>query len=350
MKKPSGRSLLLAAGAVILAGAVIGVAAYRRRHRKVVRTEDVAPHALLAEPTAEAETIEITAADGATLHVRAYGDPDAPPLVFSHGWTCNAAYWTPQINAFADNYRVVVYDQRGHGSSDTGSRKLGADVLADDLAAVLDATVPAGRRAVLAGHSMGGMSIIAWAEKYPEQVNEKVSGVLLASTGTDSLVADSAVIPLPQRFPKVPVPVARPVMGATVPLVASSVTTRALRYIALSPSATAAEVAFCEKIVLGCPPRTRGGWGAALSAIDIREGLANLTVPTTVLVGTADRLTPPVHARRLAAGLEDAGNLERLVVLDGVGHMSSVEAIDRVNEELLHLLEDADAPVHSRVS
>ncbi|MEE2032058.1 alpha/beta fold hydrolase [Rhodococcus chondri] len=349
MKKPSGRTSLLVVGVIVLVGAAIGVAASRRRRRRtVVHTKGAAPHELLTEPAAEAETIEITAGDGAKLHVRAYGDPDAPPLVFSHGWTCSAAYWTPQINAFADDYRVVVYDQRGHGDSDAGSRKLGADVLADDLAAVLDATVPAGRRAVLAGHSMGGMSIIAWAEKYPEQVNEKVAGVLLASTGTDSLVAHSAVIPLPQRFPRVPVPVARPLMGATVPLAPSRVTTRALRYIALSPSATTEEVAFCEKIVLGCPPRTRGGWGAALSAIDIREGLANLTVPTTVLVGTADRLTPPVHAHRLAAGLEDAGNLERLVVLEGVGHMSSVEAIDRVNDELRHLLEGADAPAHSK--
>ena len=52
-----------------------------------------------------------------------------------------------------------------------------------------------------------------------------------------------------------------------------------------------------------------------------------------------------MHARRLARELEEAGNLERLVVLDGVGHMSSVEAIDRVNDELLHLVEKADALV-----
>ncbi len=68
-------------------------------------------------------------------------------------------------------------------------------------------------------------------------------------------------------------------------------------------------------------------------------------MPTTVLVGTADRLTPPVHARRLAEELDRAGNLERLVVLDGIGHMSSVEAIDRFDEELAHLVERAGVPV-----
>lgn len=345
MKKPSPRTWQIAVGVALALGATAGLVVARRRRGTVVRTEDVSPHALLAAPALEPRTVEVRTDDGARLNVLSYGDSQAQPLVFCHGWTCNAAYWTPQINAFAENYHVVVYDQRGHGNSESGSRPLGADVLADDLHAVLEATVSPGRKAILAGHSMGGMSIIAWAEKYPEQVTERVAGVLLASTGTDHLVADSAIVPLPARFPKVPVPVARRVMGATVPLVESSVTTRALRYIALSPNATGPEVAFCEKIVLGCPPRTRGGWGHALSALDIREGLHNLTVPTTVLVGTADRLTPPVHARRLAGELEEAGNLERLVVLDGVGHMSSVEAIDRVNDELLHLVEKADALV-----
>ncbi|MFD6859024.1 alpha/beta fold hydrolase [Rhodococcus sp. NPDC060090] len=346
MKKPTRRqTVLLAAGVTAFACAMASAFAARRARSTVVRTKDVAPHALLSTPSLEAEEIEVRTADGARLHVLAYGDPDAQPLVFSHGWTCSGMYWTPQINAFADRYRVVVYDQRGHGASEVGTRRLGPDVLAGDLAAVLDAVVPAGRKAVLAGHSMGGMSIIAWAERYPEQVSEKVAGVLLASTGMDNLIADAALIALPERFPRVPVKVARPLLGARVPLVESKFTTRALKYVALSPAATAAEVDFCQKIVLGCPPRTRGGWGFALSTLDIHEGLENLTVPTTVLVGAADRLTPPVHARRLAAGLEKAGNLERLVVLDGVGHMSSVEAIDAFDDELLHLVERAGATV-----
>lgn len=345
MKKPSRKSLLVAGG-VALFGTAVGVAAARRRRsHSAVQTKDVAPHALLAPPSLEADEIEVTTADGARLRVLAYGDPDAQPLVFSHGWTCNALFWTPQINAFADRYRVIAYDQRGHGASSVGTRVLRPDVLADDLAAVLDATVPAGRRAVLAGHSMGGMSIIAWAERHPEQVHEKAAAVLLASTGMDNLVTDAALVPLPPRFPRVPVAVARPLLGSTMPFAASPITTRALRYVALSPSATAAEVEFCEKIVLECPRRTRGAWGRALSVLDIHEGLANLTVPTSVIVGTADRLTPPVHARRLADGLERAGNLEHLVVLDGVGHMSSVEAIDAFDDEIVHLLDRAGAPV-----
>ncbi|MCZ1071039.1 MULTISPECIES: alpha/beta fold hydrolase [Rhodococcus] len=337
MKKPSRRTTLALAGAAG-AAAVAGLVAYRaRRRRTVVRAADRPPHALLAPPTLDPDIVDLTTDDGAHLHIRAYGDPDADPIVLSHGWTCNADYWIPQINALAGRYRVITYDQRGHGRSDLGTRTFGPDVLADDLAAVLAATVPAGRRAVLAGHSMGGMSIIAWAGRHPEQVREKASGVLLASTGTDSLLAEAAL--LPPRLGRVPEPVARRVLGAAVPLVASPLTTRALKYVALAPGSSTAEVEFCEKIVLGCTPRARGNWGTALSAIDIRTGLEHLTVPTTVLVGTADRLTPPVHAHRLAEALEAAGHLEHFVVLDGIGHMSSVEAIDAFDDELLYLAE-----------
>jgi pimeloyl-ACP methyl ester carboxylesterase len=60
-------------------------------------------------------------------------------------------------------------------------------------------------------------------------------------------------------------------------------------------------------------------------------------VPTTVLVGSLDRLTPPVHARKLAQVLDEAGNLERLIVIPGVGHMSSIESIDEFDREIVRL-------------
>jgi len=115
------------------------------------------------------------------------------------------------------------------------------------------------------------------------------------------------------------------------------VMTRALQYVSMSPNASRAEVQFCENIVRDCKPRIRGGWGAALSGLDIHEALDNLDVPTTVLVGSMDRLTPPVHARKLARVLDEAGHLERLIVLPGVGHMSSVESIDEFDKEIVRL-------------
>ncbi len=320
--------------------AAAGIGAFllrRRRGNSFVTTSDAQPDALLRTPVLVPRIVPVVTDDGAELHVRVYGDPSAAPIVFSHGWTCSADFWIPQINAFAENYQVIVYDQRGHGRSDVGSRPLGPDVLADDLADVLAATVAEDNKAVLVGHSMGGMSVMAWAGRYPEQVDRLVSAVLLASTATDSLVRETTVIPLPTRFPRVPVPLGRVVLKSAVPLRPSPVTRQAIKYVSMAPGASAAEVAFCEKIVLECAPRTRGIWGAALTDLDIHEALANMNVPTSVLVGTADRLTPPVHARRLAGALKAHDHLSRLIELTGVGHMSSVESIDEFNAEVARL-------------
>ncbi|WP_430335734.1 alpha/beta fold hydrolase [Rhodococcus sp. ACT016] len=321
-----------------VAGAVGAAAVVSRRRAS---TSETVPYqdqaALFAAPRLEPEIIPVVSADGAELHVRAYGSPDADPIVLSHGWTCSADFWNPQVNALAEKYRVITYDQRGHGRSGIGSTPLSPDVLADDLAAVVGATVRDGRKAEIVGHSMGGMSVVAWARKYPEQVDRYAHSVLLASTGTDSLVAETTVVPLPQRFPRLPVPVGRAVLGSAMPMPASRVTTRAIKYIAMAPGSTPAEVDFCGRIVSECHPRTRGGWGAALSTLDITDGLKNLRVPTTVMVGTADRLTPPSHARRLAQLLDDADNLERLIVLRDIGHMTSVEAVADFNAEVERL-------------
>ncbi|WFR74501.1 alpha/beta hydrolase [Prescottella defluvii] len=335
-ERKSHKGLWTLIGVAGVAGAAV-VARRRSASGSETRGNAAEGAAAFATPRVEPEIIPVVSADGAELHVRAYGPPDADPIVLSHGWTCSTDFWNPQVNALAEKYRVITYDQRGHGRSGIGSAPLTPDVLADDLAAVLAATVRDGRKAEIVGHSMGGMSIVSWARRYPEQVQQYAHSVLLASTGTDSLLAETTVIPLPQRFPRVPVPVGRAILGSAMPMPASPVTTRAIKYIALAPGSTPAEVAFCERIVTACHPRTRGGWGAALSTLDIKDGLKNLQVPTTVLVGTADRLTPPAHARRLAQVLDDAEHLERLIVLPGIGHMTSVEAVADFNAEVERL-------------
>jgi pimeloyl-ACP methyl ester carboxylesterase len=116
----------------------------------------------------------------------------------------------------------------------------------------------------------------------------------------------------------------------------SPLTRRGVRYVALSAGASPAQVEFCERIILGCAPRARTGWGRALTSLDLRQAVARLDVPAIVLVGGADRLTPPVHARRLAA---DLPRLERLIELPGVGHMSPVEQPEAVYDEIRRLVD-----------
>ncbi|HVB26807.1 MAG TPA: alpha/beta hydrolase, partial [Mycobacteriales bacterium] len=215
-------------------------------------------------------------------------------------------------------------------------RTYGPDRLADDLAAVLQATIPAGRPAVLVGHSMGAMAIVAWAGRYPDQVPRFAAAALLASTGLSDLAGAGRVLPLPRHWARVHAVAGRGLLTAALPLGRPGpISHRALRYVTMSPAASPAQVAFCERIVLACPPRARAGWGLALHSLDLWESLPALVVPTAVLVGAADRMTPPALARRLAAALPLA---DGLVELPGVGHMSTVEAPDAVADEVRRLV------------
>lgn len=322
----------------VAVGAAIGTAvAVTRSRRKARHPGTTTVNPALADPALRPEVVEVTSADGNPINVLAYGDPDAPIVVLSHGWTCSTTFWYPQINDLADDFRVVVYDQRGHGRTGIGPSPLSVDLLGDDLDAVLTAVVPDGRKAVVVGHSMGGMSIMSWALRYPGRVSRKAGAVMLASTGTDRLIAETTVIPLPRLIASVPAPVGSVILGSTAPMIATPLNHRGLQYAGMAPGSTRDEVDFCMRIVQECSPATRGAWGRALSTLDVGASLDHLTVPTTVVVGTADRLTPPIHSIRMSERLDDAGHLQRLIRLPGIGHMSTVEAPAEINAEIRRL-------------
>jgi pimeloyl-ACP methyl ester carboxylesterase len=144
-------------------------------------------------PPAPSRELTVVSADGARLHVEVHGPRNAPPVVLIHGWACSTAFWAAQIRALATDHRVIAYDQRGHGRS-PASPACSTHALADDLEAVLAATLAPGEKAVLAGHSMGGMTVMAAAGR--ARVREHTAAVLLCSTGSSQLVAAATVVPL----------------------------------------------------------------------------------------------------------------------------------------------------------
>jgi pimeloyl-ACP methyl ester carboxylesterase len=109
-------------------------------------------------------------ADGLELTVETFGD--GPPLVFAHGLTGNRQGSRAQFAALAERYRVVIYDQRGHGDSTPITDPAGYDVerMADDMAAVMDA-LDIGR-AIVGGESMGAATTLLFALRHPERVDK----------------------------------------------------------------------------------------------------------------------------------------------------------------------------------
>ncbi|GAA5101352.1 alpha/beta fold hydrolase [Nocardia iowensis] len=313
-------------------------------HRANLRSRTYAT-AAFNPPTVLPEVIPVTTRDGARLRVHAYGPADRPTVVLVHGWTCCIEYWNAQINAFAGEYRVVAYDQRGHGESEYGSSPLTMDLLADDLAAVLDAALPSGQQAVLVGHSLGGMTLQAWAGRYPDRVRKQARAVLLTNTAADRLILETTVVPLlnrPGRLLKlkVPLPFLFGRFGLGAPLLFPPIAP--VRWLfarqIMSTAAKGDLLDFSMAIVRSCPAMVRARFGRLLADMNVGQAARNLVVPTTVLAGSFDDMTPVVHSERIAEMLRETGSLARFAMLP-TGHLGNTEAYEQFNEELGHVLE-----------
>ncbi|MFE0703203.1 alpha/beta fold hydrolase [Streptomyces sp. NPDC058872] len=283
-------------------------------------------------PLPASRSLTALSADGSPIHVEVYGPEGAPAVVLAHGWTCSIAFWSAQIRALAADHRVIAYDQRGHGRSpEPGSGGYSTTALADDLEAVLAATLGPGERAVLAGHSMGGMTIMAAAER--PALKQHAAAVLLCSTGPSRLTAEATVVPL--RPGGLRTRLTGAVLGAKAPLgPVNAVSKKVLKYATMGPGSAPEKVEACARIVHACPRRARYGWSQVLAGLDLERGLRALRLPVAVLVGSADRLTPPVHSRAMADALPHCTGL---VQLAGMGHMTPVEAPEAVTAQIREL-------------
>ncbi|TCJ94614.1 alpha/beta fold hydrolase [Nocardia alba] len=315
-------------------------------HRANLRSRSYST-AAFDPPTVASRVVPVVTRDGARLRVRSYGPDDAPAIVLVHGWTCALEYWNPQINAFAGAYRVIAYDQRGHGASEFGPSKLSMELLADDLADVLDATLATGQRAVLVGHSMGGMTLQAWAGRYPEQVVKQAHSVLLANTAAARLILETTVVPLfnrPSRLLKreVPLPFLLGRVGIGFPIVFPPIAPVKWLF-ARQIMSTAAEgdlLAFGMNIVRSCPALVRARFGLLAADMDLGESARNLVVPTSIVASAFDDVIPIAHSDRIAEMLCATGSLVRMAILP-TGHLSSIEAHREFNAELTRLVEAA---------
>jgi pimeloyl-ACP methyl ester carboxylesterase len=273
--------------------------------------------------------LRVPSADGTQLNVEVHGPSGAPTVVLIHGWTCKTAFWAPVIRALrhdAPELRVVAYDQRGHGGSETpGKDRYSVPILIEDLTAVLDATLEPGERAVLVGHSMGGMTIMAAGGN--ESILARTGGVVLCSTGFRNLPGSSTVIPGLKRLPKANRAAHRFLLRSAMPIGPITPISRAmLKHTALGPKSDKHLQNVNAQIITACRPKPRAAWGGVLAELDVFEQVGKLDVPTSVVFGTKDRLTPPdAHAQAIAAALP---RFEGMTTLTGLGHMTPMEAPD----------------------
>ncbi|MFB6108883.1 MAG: alpha/beta fold hydrolase [Haloplanus sp.] len=136
--------------------------------------------------------------DGTELHYAVWGDPDAPTVVCLHGGWQNADAWRPQVDRFADEYRVVTVDFRGHGRTGaTDARRYSIDLFVDDVDALLAHLGV--EEPILCGLSMGGMVVQSFLAAYPRRARAAVVGGPIRSMPPVDLPAGvkAAVSPVP---------------------------------------------------------------------------------------------------------------------------------------------------------
>ncbi len=289
-------------------------------------------------------TVKVRSADGTRLHTEVFGPRDGYPIVLAHGITCAIRAWTYQIAELARDYRVIAFDHRGHGRSDIPPRgNYSLRHLAADVDAVLDGTLAPGERAVIAGHSMGGMAIAAWSDLYRDKVTSRADAVALVNTTTGDLLREVRLLSVPAPLAAARILGGRALIDTfgsfAVPPLAGHVSRRMISMLAVGMDADRAVGALINELFTATSPMGRGGCGKALVAGLGRKhiDLTGLTVPTLVIASQRDRLTPLVQSERIAAALPNSAGL---VVLPG-GHCSMLERPLEVNRELQALAESA---------
>jgi pimeloyl-ACP methyl ester carboxylesterase len=287
-------------------------------------------------------TLTVRAVDGTPLHAEVFGPPAGYPIVLTHGITCAIRAWAYQIADLASDYRVIAFDHRGHGRSGVPQRGgYSLEHLAADLDSVLEATLAPRERAVIAGHSMGGITIAAWSAHYRDRVRRRADAVALINTTTGDLVREVKLFSVPRELSPARVMAARSVINAfggfPLPAAARIPSRYVIAMLAVGRDADPSAARLVHELFAQTSPAGRGGCAKMLvDALGSRYlVLDGLTVPTLVIGSESDRLTPISQSRRIA---RTAPNVVGLVELSG-GHCSMLERPREVNRHLRALVE-----------
>lgn len=273
--------------------------------------------------------IEVTADDGARLQGHRCGDPDGPTVLLVHGYIESVEFWAPVVRRLTEaGLDVVVVDQRGHGCSERGTAPFDTRTLAGDVRAWVEGLDL--RDAILVGHSMGGVSAMAFAATHPEVAAARLRAQVLVATLAfpEPLFGLPAVEVDPRRVVGL---LERVMQFETLALLFVS------RVFGTWPTRPALEAT--RQGIVRTDRQTRIDAMAMLRDFDLRPVLPSIDLPTVVVAGSHDQLTPLAGNELIAELIPGA----RLEVLPGMGHMLMFEAPDAVADAIVQATKPADA-------
>jgi len=257
--------------------------------------------------------------DGATIFFtdQGPGPSTGPALVLTHGFPLDLRMWDAQANELSERWRVVCPDLRGFGQSKSES-PFTIESLADDLHELLSAIKAT--PVVLGGLSMGGYVALAYAKKYSRDLR----GLVLVDTRADADTPegkanrDKMIALVCQSGNK-------PIADAMLPRLLAPDAPRARPQVAKA----------VRSLMESCPPKTiEHALLAMRDRPDQTASLASISVPTLIIVGDTDAITPPA----VAQAMHEKIPASQLAIIRGAGHMAPMEQPAQVNQALGHFM------------
>lgn len=259
-------------------------------------------------------------ANGVNIHCEVEGAEGAPWVVFSNSLATNLSMWDAQTAALREKFRVLRYDQRGHGGSEAPAGRYTFDLLLADFAALLDAF--AIRRAHVVGLSMGGATVLGFAGRHPDRVDRVVACDTGGASTPESARGWEERIVLAQQQGMAAL--VEPTISRWFP-----------------PETVAAAPAHLDRLrtmIRTTPVNGFVGCAAALADHDMRPAAAAIKTPVMFVVGEKDGTTPAAM-RRMQAALPGS----RYEEMPGAGHISNLDQPERFDRVLLDFLDGAGA-------
>ncbi|TDU62487.1 pimeloyl-ACP methyl ester carboxylesterase [Prosthecobacter fusiformis] len=280
---------------------------------------------------------QIQRPDGTSLRVEVYGPENGMPIVLTHGWGLDSTEWTYFKREMADRFRLIVWDLPGLGKSTRpNNRDFSLDKMAHDLEAVLE--FAGSKKAILVGHSIGGMIVMTFCRHFPAALGTRVQGLVLTHTTPTNPVRTTSGAAF---LTAIQTPVLKPLMWLTIALSPVVWVMNWLSYRNGSMHITTkrgsfagteswAQIDFAARFQLRASPGVVARGMLGMMEYDATDVLPQINVPTLVIAGSDDTTTLP----RASQAIQHAVPNGHLTTLIPAKHLGLVEHHEEYAEKV----------------
>jgi pimeloyl-ACP methyl ester carboxylesterase len=343
-------TFLLAAGVLLFFAAIAGKSLVRLllASNKRSNASDDVPH---QTREGAVEGRRLRRPDGSELQVQIYGREGAPILILTHGWGFNSTAWFYAKRELGQRFRLVVWDQPGLGlSTRPANCDYSLENLAGDLRAVLD--VVDHQPVILLGHSIGGMILLTFCRLFPEELGDRVVGLVLNATTYTNPVRTVKGAPF---FTAIETPILKPLLYLTIglsPLVwlmnwmsylngSSHLSTKRTGF---AGSETWQQIDFAALFQAKASPAVLARGMLGMMQYDATRTMRAIEMPTLIIPGEIDPVCKPEASETMFAAIRES-RLQTLPAAKHLGYLEHHQLFASYVQQFAHSISDQAEPL-----